>query len=632
MIILNCNNLNFLYGTEKILEDVSFSLQDNDKAALVGVNGAGKSTLFKLIVGELQKESGEIYLSKEKKLGYLKQNSALDTENTLWDEMVTVFSHLIEMEQSIKVLESEISKTTNSDKLESLMKEYARTTERYSYFGGYEYNSRVRGVLRGLGFSDEEFSCKVNILSGGQKTRLALAKILLEEPDVLLLDEPTNHLDIAAVEWLEGYLKDYKKCLLIISHDRYFLDCVTNKTLELEHCKCTVYNVNYSNFVKQKQVNREIEEKHYMLQQKEIARQEAYIEQQRRWNRERNIVAAESRQKALDRMVKLDRPMDDPKKIRIKFDQAIESGNEVLNARGLTKEYPGKKLFENVSFKIRKNERAFILGPNGCGKSTMLKIIADKLAATSGDVELGAKVLLGYYDQEMADLDLESTIIDEVWSVNQKLTQTEIRSALAAFLFVGEDVFKEIRVLSGGEKSRVAMLKLILSQSNFIILDEPTNHLDINSREILEEALAQYEGTLLIVSHDRYFIDKLATRIIDIGTSPVGDYRGNYTYYVAHNKSQEKMAEQQEVPSEAKQTRLASKEERSRIRRLEKQLSDTEKSIEEAENRLSQIELEMAEFATDHTKLAELLDEQTGLQSQLEDLFENWADISAQLE
>ncbi len=634
MIVLNCNNIGFAYGTETIIKDISFSVQDNDKVGLVGVNGAGKSTLFKIITGELNQENGEVFISKDLALGYLKQNAALNTDNTLWDELLEVFRELIDMEKAINRIEIEISTTTEKEKLAVLMKEYSRLSERFSYLGGYEYNSRVRGVLRGLGFDDSEFGKKVNILSGGQKTRLALAKVLLEEPDILMLDEPTNHLDISAVEWLEDYLKSYKKCLLIISHDRYFLDSVTNRTIEIENCTSTVYNCNYSAYVKQKATNREIQEKHYQLQQKEIARQEAYIEQQRRWNRERNIIAAESRQKAIDRMEKIDKPTAAPQNIKMRFNQTIASGNEVLEVDSVSKKFDERELFRNVGFKIRKAERVFLLGPNGCGKSTLLKILAGRLDASTGKYSYGAKVRLGYYDQEMSDLNQDNTILDEVWSVNQKLVQTEVRSALAAFLFTDEDVFKKISVLSGGEKSRVAMLKLIFSDANFIILDEPTNHLDINSREILEAALNEYEGTLLIVSHDRYFIDKLATRIIDIGTSPVIDCMGNYTFYSTHYKKNvaDKNTTEAVSISEAKQTHIATKEERSRIRKLEKQLSDTERDIGKLEQRLKDIDNEMVEFATDHVKLIELSEERQTKEAELEELYAVWADVTEQLD
>lgn len=635
MIVLNCNNIGFSYGTDTIIKNISFSLQENDKAGLVGVNGAGKSTLFKIITGELHQEEGDLFISKDLVLGYLRQNAALNTENTLWEELLEVFDRLVSMEGTIKKIEKEISITTDQDKLDSLMKEYGKLTERFAYLGGFEYNSRIRGVLRGLGFLDSEFDSKVNILSGGQKTRLALAKVLLEEPDILLLDEPTNHLDIAAVEWLEDYLKSYKKCLLIISHDRYFLDSVTNKTIEIENKTSTFYNTNYSGYVKQKAVNREIQEKHYLLQQKEIARQEAIIEQQRRFNRERNIIAAESRLKALDRMVRLDKPQEAPDKVRMKFNQAMTSGNDVLELDSVSKAYGDKKLFDNISFKIRKAERVFLLGPNGCGKSTLLKILAGRLAASSGKFNFGAKVDLGYYDQEMEDLNEDNTVLDEVWSVNQKLIQTEVRSALAAFLFSGEDVFKKISVLSGGEKSRVSMLKLIFSEANFIILDEPTNHLDINSREILEAALADYEGTMLIVSHDRYFIDKLATRIIDIGVKPPVDCIGNYTYFASHykkNASVQNAASEANPISEAKQSRIATKEERSRIRKLEKQLADTEKEIASVEKRLGDIDNEMVEAATDHMKLIELSEEKNSKERSLEELYAVWAEVTEQLE
>ena len=635
VIVLNCNNIGFSYGTETIIKNISFNLQENDKAGLVGVNGAGKSTLLKIITGELHHEEGEVFVSKDLVIGYLKQNAALNTDHTLWEELQEVFQSLISMEISIKELEKKISITPEDEIMNSLMKEYGRLTERFSYLGGYEYNSRIRGVLRGLGFADEEFDQKVNILSGGQKTRLALAKVLLEEPGILMLDEPTNHLDINAVEWLEDYLKNYKKCLLIISHDRYFLDAVTNRTIEIENCTSTVYNVNYSGFVQQKAVNREIQEKHYQLQQREIARQEAIIEQQRRFNREKNIIAAESRQKVLDRMVKLDRPENAPDKIRMSFNQAMQSGNDVLELNSISKAFDEKKLFENISFKIRRSERVFLLGPNGCGKSTLLKIVAGRLSATSGKFNFGAKVCPGYYDQEMSDLNDDNSVLDEVWSVNQKLIQTEVRSALASFLFTGEDVFKKISVLSGGEKSRVSMLKLIFSEANFIILDEPTNHLDINSREILEAALNQYEGTMLIVSHDRYFIDKLATRIIDIGAKPPIDCFGNYTYYVSHFKK-DALAQTAENEannmSEAKQSRIATKEERSRIRKLEKQRTDTEKEIAGIESRLAAIDNEMVEAATDHRKLIELTEEKNGKEQKLEELYAIWTDVAEQLE
>ena len=635
MIVLNCNNIGFSYGTDTIIKNISFSLQENDKAGLVGVNGAGKSTLFKIITGELHQEDGELFFSKDLVLGYLRQNAALNTENTLWEELLEVFDQLVSMEESIKKIEKQISITTDRDKLEPLMKEYGKLTERFAYLGGFEYNSRIRGVLRGLGFLDGEFDSKVNILSGGQKTRLALAKVLLEEPDILLLDEPTNHLDIAAVEWLEDYLKNYKKCLLIISHDRYFLDSVTNKTIEIENKTSTFYNTNYSGYAKQKAVNREIQEKHYLLQQKEIARQEAIIEQQRRFNREKNIIAAESRLKALDRMVRLDKPQEAPDKVRMKFNQAMTSGNDVLELDSVSKAYGDKKLFDNISFKIRKAERVFLLGPNGCGKSTLLKILARKLEASSGKFNFGAKVDLGYYDQEMEDLNEDNTVLDEVWGVNQKLIQTEVRSALAAFLFTGEDVFKKISVLSGGEKSRVSMLKLIFSEANFIILDEPTNHLDINSREILEAALADYEGTMLIVSHDRYFIDKLATRIIDIGVKPPVDCNGNYTYFASHykkNAAMQNAVSEANPISEAKQSRIATKEERSRIRKLEKQLADTEKEIASVEKRLGDIDNEMAEAATDHMKLIELSEEKSSKEQSLEELYGVWAQVTELLE
>lgn len=452
------------------------------------------------------------------------------------------------------------------------------------------------------------------------------------------MDEPTNHLDIDATEWLEDFLKNYKKCFLVISHDRYFLDVVTNKTLELENCQGKLYNVSYTQYVKQKAEDRKIMQKHFDLQQKEIARLEAFIEQQRRWNRQRNIIAAESRQKALDRMQKIEKPIALPGKIRIKFRTSIISGNDVLFVENLKKEYPGKLVFDNINFTIRKNERVFLLGPNGCGKSTLLKILAGMLEETSGSFEYGHNVMLGYYDQEQKNLDENSTIIEEVWNSNEKLTQTEIRNTLAAFLFTGEDVFKPISVLSGGERSRVSLVKLILSGANFLLLDEPTNHLDINSREVLEEALEEFDGTLLVVSHDRYLINKLATRILamDGEGSALKDFSGGYSLYQEHKNAQKK---EQSISSEnsmsqSKLEHLQSKEERARQRRLEKRLKQTEKEIESTENRIRDIENEMTqeEVCSDHVKLLELQQEYDRLKASLERLYRDWEELMSEWE
>ncbi len=635
MIALSCSNISLSFGTDKLLENISFHAEKNDRIGIVGVNGAGKSTLFKIISGAMQPDSGEVYIAKGYKLGFLEQNSGLDSSKTIWDELIATYSHLIDMEKRLKILEADISTEKDQNRLNSLMKEYSLLSDKFSHQGGYEYNSRVRGVLRGLGFSDNEFDRCIETLSGGQKTRMALAKLLLEEPDILLLDEPTNHLDIEALEWLEDFLKGYTKCVILISHDRYFLDSVTTKTIELENCECTLYNGNYSYYVKQKEINREIHRKHYEQQQKEIARMEAFIEQQRRWNREKNIVAAESRQKAIDRMEKISKPKELPKKINIKFRGGVSSGNDVLFVENLSKSYPGKELFNSISFKLRKAENVFLLGPNGCGKSTLLKILSGRLEKNSGVFEYGTNVRLGYYDQEQEELDESCTILEEICNSNEKLTITDIRTALASFLFMGEEVLKPISILSGGEKSRVALVKLMLSGSNFLILDEPTNHLDINSREVLEDSLRNFEGTILAVSHDRYFINKLASRIIELDGNSLIDFSGGYSGYLEQRSRLKKNTQDQaeEVKfSVSKMERLTSKEEKARQRRILKQLSDTEQEINRIEQRLASIETEMNTdiIISDHVKLTELHTEQSKLEARLQELYETWEVLASE--
>jgi ATP-binding cassette subfamily F protein 3 len=635
MIILACNELCLSFGTDVLLNKVNFNIQQGEKAGLVGVNGAGKSTLFKLITGRLSQDSGDIFLSRGLKLGWLDQNSGLESGNTIWAEMLTTYSALIAAEERLKLLEKNISQEKDESRIHSMVKEYDTLLERFSREGGYEYNSRIRGVLRGLGFEDAQFELPIRALSGGQKTRLALAKLLLEEPDLLLLDEPTNHLDIDAIEWLEDFLKNYKKAVLIISHDRYFLDAVTGKTIELENCECTTYNGSYSAYAQQKAVAREIQRKHYEQQQREIARMEAFIEQQRRWNRERNIIAAESRQKAIDRIERINAPKNLPSSIKIQFSSSMVSGNDVLSVEGLGKNYPGKELFQDIHFQVKRNERIFLLGPNGCGKSTLLKILAGRLPQNEGYFEYGHKIVLGYYDQELEGLDDANTVLEEVWNDNEKLTHTQIRNALAQFLFIGEDVFKPVGILSGGEKSRVALTKLMLSGANLLLLDEPTNHLDVNSRESLEEALQAFDGTLIAVSHDRYFIRKLATRVIEMTGGKLEDYRGEYQYYLEHRRKAVDTGGGGRQPlSASKQERLDIKEERARRRKLEKLVASSESDIHSTEARLAAIADEMSgeSAQSDHVLLSALHTEQLELESRLEKLYEAWSDYTAQLE
>ena len=635
MIVLGCNNIGLSFGTRIVLKDISFSINNTDRVGVVGVNGAGKSTLFKIITDSYKPDTGEVYTAKNSKIGYLEQNSGLDSTRSIIDEVLSVYSHFIEMENHIKKLEKSISSEKDQHMLKGFMKEYSRLTEEYSRLGGYEYNSRAIGVLKGLGFNEDQFAMNVKNLSGGQKTRFALARLLLTEPDILLLDEPTNHLDIGAIEWLENFLSGYKKCVMLISHDRFFLDRITNKTLEIENCECQLYNGNYSEYLKKKAANREIQQKHYELQQREIARMEEFIEQQKKWNREKNLIAARSRQKAIDRMDKIDKPKDLPQKIKIQFRSSISSGNDVLFVEDLGKEYPGKPLFKNVSFNIRKNERVFLLGPNGCGKSTLLKILTGRIDKYSGKYEYGHNVNLGYYDQEQEDLNPENTLLDEVWVSNEKLTQTQIRNTLAMFLFKGEDVLKTVRNLSGGEKSRISLIKLMLSESNFLILDEPTNHLDINSREILENSLLDFDGTLLVVSHDRYFINKLATRIIELNDNSCIDYSGNYDDFQQYKSkicSASDSGTKDSKVSSSKLEHIATKEERSRKRKLERQLKETEKEISSTESRIEEIENQMLldEVVSDHIKLMELNDEHNKLNERLEELYELWEELQSQ--
>ena len=636
MIVLTCFELCLSFGTDIILNKVGFNLQQNEKAGLVGVNGAGKSTLFKIIIGSLQQDSGEVFISKGLHIGYLDQGSGLESDNTIWAEMLTTYSALTSMEARLKLLEKNISQEKAEERINSMMKEYDALLERFSREGGYEYNSRIRGVLRGLGFEDSQFDLRIQTLSGGQKTRLALAKLLLEEPDLLLLDEPTNHLDIGAIEWLEDFLKNYKKAVIIISHDRYFLDAVTTKTIELENCECTTYNGSYSTYAQKKAVAREVQRRHYEQQQKEIARMEAFIEQQRRWNREKNIVAAESRQKAIDRIEKVNAPKKLPDSIKIKFRSSIISGNDVLFIENLSKSFPGKELFNDISFDIKRSEKVFLLGPNGCGKSTLLKILAGRIPQTEGCFEYGHKIVLGYYDQELEGLDESNTVLEEVWNDNEKLTHTQIRNALAQFLFTGEDVYKSVRVLSGGEKSRVALTKLMLSGANLLLLDEPTNHLDVNSREALEDALQSFDGTLLVVSHDRYFIRKLASRVIEMTGCSLEDYRGEYEYYLEHRRQAaiNDIDGNGQPLSASKQVRLDSKEERTRKRKLEKQLASCENEISTIEARLAEIAEEMTSEATqcDHVLLSALHTEQLELERRLEMLYGDWSELSEQME
>ncbi|MDI3534773.1 MAG: ATP-binding cassette, subfamily er 3 [Thermosediminibacterales bacterium] len=629
MVVLSLQGICKSYGANEVLKDVSFTINENEKVALVGINGAGKSTLFKIIAGELSPDEGRIIKSKGVEIGYLEQYTGLNANSSLWDEMLSVYSDLLEMEKEIREKEKLMSKEetlNNKKELNKIMECYSRLLEEFSSRGGYSIKSMVRGVLTGLGFSQEDYDKQVSLLSGGQKTRAALGKLLLKKPDILLLDEPTNYLDLDTLEWLEEYLKDYPGALLVISHDRYFLDSVTQRTLELENHKLKDYNGNYTFYVKQKKARRMIELKHYEEQQRQIKQMEEQIEQDKAWRR---FSQANSRLKALEKIERMEKPSSEPARTYIKFNIKKSSGKEVLKVENLTKEYSGKKIFSDVSFEIRKNERVALIGPNGIGKSTLLKIVAGKTQPSGGNVKLGHNVITAYYYQELENLNQEKTLLDEIWDENPRMTQTEVRSLLGNFLFSGDDVFKTIGDLSGGEKSRVALLKLMLSKANFLLLDEPTNHLDMISKEVLEDALLEYPGTVLVVSHDRYFLKKIATRILELDENGLKSYLGGYDYYrekKAEIETKEKHLEKSENKREkrlkkqkALEVARKEREHRKRIEALEQQIIQTEERIQEFETLLCSKEIYTVE-----EKLKQINKEYQELKQKLEKLYKEW--------
>ena len=626
MFSVNCENLSLSFGAETVLENVSFALNEGDKLGIIGVNGAGKSSLFAMITGKYQPTSGEVFISKGKTVGILEQNIEYDSSRTILDEAINTFSDLLETEKELENLRA-VSERTGS---EADAKRYADCQESFTSGGGYEFRGRCRGILKKLSLPEALWDKPVSSLSGGQKTRLSLACLLLRDPDIILLDEPTNHLDTDALFWLESYLKASRKTILVISHDRYFLDSVVNRILEIENKKSRIWNGNYTGYVNQKAIDREIQERHYVNQQREIKRIEAYIGQQRRWNRERNIIAAESRQKLLDKMERVERPEALPDRIRMTFDSSGESGNDVMSVRGLAKSYPGKALFDSVSFEVKKHDRLFICGKNGCGKSTLIKILAGRISPDKGFASLGYNVKIGYYDQENQDLHPNNTVIDELWNAYPTMTETTVRNALALFLFRGDDISKKVSVLSGGEKARLTLARLMLSKMNLLILDEPTNHLDINSREVLENALSGFDGTIIAVSHDRYFINKLATRILDFGAENehhLFAFEGGYGEYLDYRRryltSPEEEAKKETVVTASKEQYLNAKREQAEIRKSERRLKNLKDGIAATESRISEIGEEMTVCDPyDHVKLAGLEKEQTELEDRLLSMYE----------
>ncbi len=633
-MILACSHIHKSFIANVILDDITFHIEEKEKIALIGMNGSGKTTLFRIISNDLEPDSGEIIKNKNCSIGYLPQHVSIESDKTVYDELLTVFNHLTRMEEELSDMESLIS-NAKSDDLDQLVKDYDDLRESFEDQQGYMYKSLIRGVLTGLGLSNDAYDKPVSILSGGQKTRVALAKLLLQNPNVLLLDEPTNHLDIEAIEWLEGFLKSYNGAAIIISHDRYFLDRIVTKVVELEHNKSYVYEGNYSFFTKQKAVNKEAALRQYSNQQREIHRQEQVIDKLRQFNREKSIKRAQSREKQLDKIVRIEKPLEDSEGMRLTLTPQIQSGHDVLDAKELSKSFGDLKLFENLNFQIKKGDKIALVGPNGIGKTTLFRIFMGTEDPSFGQVTLGSNVMVGYYDQEHQTLDNSSTIIDELQNTFPDTKTVAIRNVLAAFLFTGDDVFKLISTLSGGEKGRVALAKIMLSKANFLLLDEPTNHLDILSKEILEDALVNYEGTVLYISHDRYFINKTATKVLEMSSTAMDTYLGNYDYYI--EKKLEAVEQAEETPatlSDSKEQWLRTKEIQASIRRLENQLAKTEEKIHDTEEALAFIEAQLCleDVYTDPKKSEEFVLKQSELEKELEKLFSQWEKDSLALE
>ena len=642
--MISVNELSFSFGIKPVIKNLSFSLEEGDKVGIIGVNGCGKSTLVKLISSELEADSGNIYIAKDRTVGVLSQDGAFFVNElsgaSALEQMYTAFPELLLMEKRLSELKkrlSELSHDKEPSVFESVSTEYTELNYKFIEKGGLEFRGRAASMLMRLGYSEEAMKLHISKLSGGQRTRLALARELYREPDILILDEPTNHLDTETLFWLEGYLSSYKKCVIIISHDRYFLDRVTNKTLAIENCEGKLYNGGYTATVEQRRVDREAQMKRYLDQQKEIARQEAYIEKQRQWNRERNIIAAESRLKLLDKMERIEKPKDEPKSIKIKFGEAIPSGSEVLRVKNLGMSFGDTRVFSGLDFLIKKDERVFVVGENGAGKSTFLSVLIGRLNASEGYRELGYNVKIGYYDQENQRLDPKNTVLEELWGTYPHMKEAEIRSVLASFRFYYEDTEKTVEVLSGGERARLTLAKLMLSPINLLVLDEPTNHLDIPSREALEEAILSFEGTVIAVSHDRYFTDRLATRIIEIIPAKKGggmlDYKASregegYTEYLRFKEGRvaavdvgyndkEKVSANKEQYLKNKQEAADARREKARVERLKKEAFLLEARIEEIDREL------FGEAATDYVRAAELEAEKTAAEERLLLIYED---------
>lgn len=633
-MILSCNNISKSFGTDVIIKSCSFNIEDHEKAAIVGINGAGKSTLLKIITGIEPADTGLVTLAKDKTLGYLSQQQNLNSDNTIYDELLSVKQYILDMEAQLRSIENQM-KSADDEALETLMKKYSDLNHEFELNNGYAYKSEITGVLKGLGFTEEDFTLNVNTLSGGQKTRVALGRLLLSKPDIILLDEPTNHLDMESIRWLENYLLNYSGAVLIVAHDRYFLDKIVSKIIELDNGNATVFSGNYTDYASKKAILRNMQLKEYLNQQREIKHQEEVITKLKQFNREKSIKRAESREKMLNKMEFVDKPEILNDKMDIKLEPNVISGNDVLTVENLTKGFDGTVLFDNISFQIKRGERVALIGSNGTGKTTILKLINGIIPADSGSIYLGAKVNIGYYDQEHHVLDLDKTIFDEIRDAYPDLNNTQIRNTLAAFLFTNEDVFKYIKDLSGGERGRVSLAKLMLSNANFLILDEPTNHLDITSKEILENALNSYTGTVLFVSHDRYFINSTATRIIELANKTVVNYIGNYDYYlekkdilgakpITNNTSKSsssaisKLNWQEEKVKQAQQKKI-----KNEIKRTEERMALIEAEIEELDNMYAD-----PAISSDTAKLMEILTRKEALSKELDELYDKWGELT----
>ena len=630
-MILSCSNISKAFGTEEILKHVSFHVEDHEKAAIVGINGAGKSTLLKIIVGELAADEGSVTITKGKTLGYLAQHQDLHSQTTIYDSLLEVKRPILEMEQQIRTLELQM-KHAEGEKLETMLNTYSRLNHEFELLNGYAWQSEITGVLKGLGFVEEEFSKPVSELSGGQKTRVSLGKLLLSKPDIILLDEPTNHLDISSVQWLEDFLRSYKGAVFVISHDRYFLDRITNRTFELEHGKLTIYKGNYSTYLKLKAEHNLTVQRNYDNTKKEIDRIYGIVEQQRRWNRERNIKTAESKLKMIERLENtLEKPADELETMEFHFDIQKRGGNDVLTVKDISLSYDSKPVFKHVTMDIHRKERIFLIGPNGCGKTSLFRTLLGMQSPDSGSIQFGADIETGYYDQIQAGLHEDKTVLDEVWDRYPSMTQTELRCGLAAFLFFGDDVFKPISALSGGERARVLLLILMLSKANFLMLDEPTNHLDIQSCEALESALQSYEGTLLIISHDRYFINKMADKIYALTPNGIEQYIGDYDTYLEHQKVQQ---QKQEIITPKVNDYKLRKERESELRKKRTALKRTEEKIDQLEQEIAKLEqtLLQPEIASDYQAAVEITEQMNAFKEESEQLLVTWSELSEELE